>query len=190
MPPGTVGLAPEESGRSEISWTDATRLALAQCLVAEARWRNRTEHSAIAHVLERRWRRVAERVPGYTFEQMVRDYCHVHRATRERSSNGWVLSLPWGPMTEDPGIGDADWSRWTDDWEYVRETVGMFERGELRDPMPLAMHFGGHMDSAGVGCVWLGPTTVSVETGARVLLHNRFYSTTRAVARAASRRSR
>lgn len=174
-----------------IDWTDSTRLALGQCLVAEARWRNRTEHSAIAHVLERRWRRYLARHEGeaFSFEQQIRAYCHVHRAPREQSSNGWALSLPWGPMLEDPGMGEVDWRRWRDDWDYVRQTVTLFERGQLRDPMPLAVVFGGRMDACATdACVWLGPTAVSVENGRRVLLHNRFYSLRSIVARAAHAR--
>jgi hypothetical protein len=173
-----------------IEWTDSTRLALGQCLVAEARWRNRTEHSAIAHVLERRWRRYNAAHPSapISFEQQVRAYCHVHRARREDSSNGWVLSLQWGPLEEDPGMGPTvNWRNWRDDWDFARETVSMFERGELRDPMPLAMTFGGAMDSAGPDLVYLGPTTTSIEDGARILLHNRFYALRATIARASSR---
>lgn len=173
-----------------IAWDDSVRLAAAQCLVAEARWRNRTEHSAILHVLERRWRRYNQMHPGaeISFERQVRQFCHLHRSP-EDSTSRWALNLPWGPMVEDPGFpSGSDWRRWRDDWDFVRETVGMFERGELRDPMPLAMTFGGDMDSGGPNLVYLGPTATSIEDGARILLHNRFYSLTSMVARAARRR--
>lgn len=175
-----------------IAWNDSTRLALGQCFVAEARWRNRTEHSAIAHLLERRWRRYNAAHPSapISFETQVRAYCHIHRAPQADSSNGWALGLTWGPMVEDPGMGSVNWRRWRDDWDFVRETVSLFEQGQLIDPMPLSMTFGGDMDSAGPELVYLGPTAISIEDGARILLHNRFYALRSVISRAAARRSR
>lgn len=173
-----------------IEWDDSVRLAVGQCLVAEARWRNRTEHSAILHVLERRWRRYNANHPDapIAFERQVRQFCHLHRSP-EDSTSRWALNLPWGPLVADPGMpSGSDWRRWRDDWEFVRETVGMFERGDLHDPMPLAMTFGGDMDSGGVGLVYLGPWTHSIENGERILLHNRFYALQSTIARAAARR--
>lgn len=172
-----------------IEWNDSTRLALGQCLVAEARWRNRTEHSIIAHTLERRWRRYNAHHPDalITYEQQVRQFCHLHRVPAADSANGWALNLPWGPMVEAPS-SEISVRQWADDWDFTRETVGMFERGELRDPMPLAMTFGGDMDSGGVGLVYLGPWTHSIEDGAQILLHNRFYALASSVRRTAARR--
>jgi hypothetical protein len=174
-----------------IAWDDATRLAVAQCLVAEARFRPRTEHSLMLHVLERRWREHAERDPAWTFEAQVRQYCHLFRDP-EHSTGRWALSLPWGPMVEDPGMPvGADWRRWVDDWDFTRETVARFEAGELPDPMPLAILWGGAMDSRqSATTVWLGPTAHSVDDGAPVLLHNRFYARASAVRAAAARRAR
>lgn len=201
--PGNA-LAQEE--QPQIEWNDSTRLALAQCYVAEAGWRNYTEHSAMAHVLERRWRMYNAAHPDapITFEQEVRQYCHVHRVEREESSNGWALGLTWGPLDADPRqatdprpmcIGDDCWRRYASRWDVVRESVLAFERGELADPMPLAILWGGTMDSAGSTVVSLGPHTRSIvpnENGefVEVLLLNRFYARRSAIASAARRRAR
>lgn len=184
-----------------IDWSEETLLAAAQCLVAESGWRTRTEHSAILHVLERRWRRFNAAHPDarISFVEQVRRYCHVHRETRPSYVTPrmrWVLRLPWGALEADPGMGAGqDWRRWADDWEYARETVRLFAAGELPDPMPLAMIFGGSMDSAAPGLVYLGPWThdIAPEPGdaeTRVLLHNRFYALESAVHRAALARAR
>lgn len=187
----------------QIVWDDATRLALGQCDVAEAGWRNHTEHAAMAFVLLRRWREYNERHPDapITFEQEIRQYCHVHRVERASSSNGWALGLTWGPLEADPReaadprpmcTGDDCWRRYASRWDAVRAAVLAFEAGELRDPMPLAIIWGGAMDHGGSApsLVWLGPTVHSIvnEDGGPVLLANRFYGRRSAIARAASRR--
>lgn len=184
--------APEDA---PIAWDDTTRLAVAQCLVAEARWRNRTEHAIMLHVLERRWRRYNRFHPHapITFERQVRQYCHLHRSP-EDSTSRWALDLPWGPLTEDvdPNVTAA---RWADDWDYTRETVTLFEHGALADPMPLAILWGGGMDSVGATVVYLGPHTRSIVPNtdgsfSEVLLHNRFYALRTEIAHAAARRGR
>lgn len=178
-----------DAEHAPIEWTDEVRLAAAQCLVAEARWRNRTEHSAILHILERRWRRYNRFHPDapITFERQIRQYCHLHRSP-EDSTSRWALSLPWGEMVEDPGFpSGVAWRNWVDDWDFVRETVTMFEVGALVDPLPRAMVFGGEMDGANAELlVYLGPTTYSIEDGARILLHNRFYALRSRIARDAA----
>lgn len=176
------------SGRAEASevpeWDDSTRLALAQCLVAEAGWRNRTEHSAISHVLLRRWRSIQSSRHNYRFETMVRRYCAVHRVRRPTARQAWVRALPWGPLESDPGMPSVvDWRNYAASWDHVRETVLMFEAGTLRDPLPQAEHWGGSMDRTPSGGVLLTRTVRSIEDGAELRLHNRFYRVDREAAR-------
>ena len=199
---------PDLAGEVVIVWEDSTRLALGQCFVAEAGWRNHTEHAAMAFVLRRRWLAYNAAHPDapITFEQEIRQYCHVHRVARERSSNGWALGLTWGPLETDPRLPtdprpmcteDGCWRRYTSRWDVVRESVLAFERGELRDPMPLAILWGSAMDSGGnaPSLAWLGPTVRSASAvddegnPLPVRLANRFYARRSEIARAARTRA-
>jgi hypothetical protein len=184
----TLGLllGPQEASASETTpvWDDSTRLALAQCLVAEAGWRNRTEHSAISHVLLRRWQSIRETRGAYRFETTIRRYCSVHRVRRPSSRQAWVRALPWGPLVSDPGMPSVvDWRNYAPAWDHVRETVALFEAGRLTDPLPQAEHWGGSMDRTPAGGVLLTRTVRSIEDGAQLRLHNRFYRVDREAAR-------
>lgn len=163
-----------------VEWTDSSRLALGQCFVAEARWRNRTEHAAMAHVLVRRWRHylAAHRGSDYTFEQMVRQYCAVHRAPEPTPHQLWVRALPWGTMVVNPGMDpeQTDWRNWVDDWDYVRETVALFEAGALRDPLPGAMHWGSTDDGNPHHGIPMPRVIASIVDDTAVALHNHFYA--------------
>jgi len=150
----------QDTRHPTIEWTKETRTALAQCLVAEAGWRHRTEHAAIVHVLERRWHRAYRRNRRVTFEDTIRRYCAVHRRADVRRP--WLKELDWAPMTEDPGFeATVTWTNYVDAWEYVRTTVELFEKDALPDPMPLARHWGGRMDGVPVGGVLLARTAHS-----------------------------
>jgi len=160
----------------QIEWTESTRLALAQCLVAEVGWRHRTEHTIIAHVLERRWRRAIRRNPRITFENTIRSYCAMHRHADVRRP--WLVVLTWAPMVGDPGFeATVTWTNYIDAWEYVRTTVELFEKGALVDPLPLARHWGGRMDGVPLGGVLLARSIGSVE------LKNLFYAVDDALVR-------
>lgn len=176
---GNVCSAQEETPVPQ--WDESTRLALGQCYVAEAGWRNRTEHAAMGYVLIRRWQRYLDAHPGssYTFEQMIRQYCAVHRTSSPSPHQRWVRNLPWGTMEVNPGMDPAetDWRNWVDDWDYVRETVAMFEAGELADPLPGAMHWGSTADGNEHGGIPMPRVIVSiVETDEPVALRNHFYA--------------
>lgn len=166
----------------EVQWSDSARLALGQCLVAEAGWRKRTEHAAIAHVLMRNWHRFVRARPGTraTFESRVRAYCAVHRVRTPSPRQRWVRNLEWGAMDSDPGMGDqVNWRNYAGAWDYVRETVSMFEAGELEDPLPDAIHWGGVMDGVPTGGVLLarvvGRAKHDTEDEEEITLRNRFY---------------
>ena len=152
---------------TRIEWSDSTRLALAQCLLGEAGWRRRTEHSAISHVLLRRWHRLG----SGSFEGRVRRYCSVHRTTQPTDRHQWVRNMPWGPLLEDPGLpASVNWRNYIDDWDYVRTTVELFEKSALVDPLPHARHWGGAMDGIPVGGVLLARSV------GNVAMRNLFYA--------------
>lgn len=175
----------QDTTEPSIEWNDSTRLALGQCLVGEAGWRNRTEHSVLAHVLERRWRMVRARRATYTFEQMVRSYCSVHRVSTPSPRQTWVRALPWGTLTSDPGFpATVDWNNYVGSWDFVRETVALFEAGTLTDPLPDAIHWGSGPDGVPIGGILLARTVSSVEDGEPVTFHNHFYDIDYAVVRA------
>jgi hypothetical protein len=72
--------------------------------------------------------------------------------------------------------GRVDWHNYVSAWEYVKETVSLFERGELRDPLPSAVHWGGDMDGAPDGGVLLTQVVRSITgDGSSVHLSNFFY---------------
>jgi len=160
----------------EIEWDDSTRLALGQCMVGEAGWRNRTEHAAMAHTLRRNWQRFVATHPEARFEERVRQYCAMHRVTRPSPRQLWVRNLPWAVLEADPGMNpeQTDWRNWVDDWDYVRETVMMFEAGILPDPLPEAQHWGCSADGVPTGGVLLA-RTVRSESGVSIRLNNYFY---------------
>lgn len=169
-------------GEREIQWTDSTRLALAQCFVAEAGWGAATEYAAIAHVLKRRWLMLTER-PEYeslTFEQHVRQYCAVHRVGNPTARQLWVRKLPWGDLKRNPGFEDGvSWENFAKLWTRVQDVVKVFEEGLLVDPLPRAWHWGGPMDTRflrGKRTRALSGIVTSIETGKRIQLMNRFYT--------------
>lgn len=158
----------------DVEWDDSTRLALAQCFVGEAGWTARTEHAAMAHVLFRNYQRFARRNANATFEGRIRQYCAVHRVRTPTDRQQWVRALPWGPLEQDPGLPSVtDWRNWTRAWDYVRETVALFEAGDLEDPLPTAEHWGSLLDGVPRGGILLA-RTVNGEQG-RVQLRNYFY---------------
>jgi len=177
---GLVEAQAQASTEPSISWNDSTRLALGQCYVAENRWRNRTEHAAMAYVLLRRWRRYLRMHPGstYSFEDQIRDYCAVHRTSSPSPHQTWVRALPWGTMETNPGMDpeQTDWRNWVDDWDYARETVTLFETGALRDPLPGAMNWGSTDDGNPHRGIPMPRVIASVVDDGFVLLNNHFYA--------------
>jgi hypothetical protein len=119
---------------------------LARAMVAEADWDAPGDHSAIAHVLWRRWLRHRENFP--TFESMIRRYCRALRRARSPfSRQRWVQTLPFNG-DEEPRFWpeEASWSNHVERWREVRDRVERFARGTLLDPCPRAIHWGGTMD--------------------------------------------
>lgn len=131
-------------------WTPGAQLWLARAMVAEAGWTAELDHAAIAHVLARRWKRLAERWPTMRFLDVVRKYCsglggfHRDLTLRQR----WVRELQ--PIGEEPEgwPRHASWSRHRPLWRAALARSASFAEGELRDPCRgKAVHWGGTIDS-------------------------------------------
>jgi hypothetical protein len=114
-------------------WDDESRLTLARAMVGEADW-HEPDHVAIAFVLARRWRIHQQNREPISFARYIELYSKSLSSESERSS--WIRSLPWGPM---PGPYEQRWNR-------VQKLVRAFAEGMVKDPCPLAMHWGGTMD--------------------------------------------
>ena len=102
-------------------------------MVGEADW-HEPDHVAIAHVLARRWRIHQQNREPISFDRYIHLYSAALKRDSERSS--WIRALPWGPM---PGLYEQRWNR-------VQKLVRAFAEGKVKDPCPLAMHWGGTMD--------------------------------------------
>jgi len=168
--------------------TPETMHDLGRCLVAESDFGRLTEYSAIAHVLARRWASAASRDPSKTFDGMIRRYCAVLRTSSPSPRQEWVLALPDGQMTSDPGFpSTVDWRNYAPKWDVTRQFVRNWAAGQMRNPLPLAEHFGGGMDHPPLGAVMLPRRVRSIITGKLVLLGNTFYRIDQALRRLGQR---
>ena len=114
---------------------------LARTLVAEADWAT-LDHAAIAHGLVKRWRiarRPGRKLEGISFADFVRKYSALWKpkhTSRKRS----IRALPWGPLPRKGG----NWGGKR--WDKVRQWTERWNAGEVRDPCPAALQWGGTMD--------------------------------------------
>ncbi len=116
---------------------EATKLTLAHAMVGEADWYT-PDHIAIAFVLARRWPLYRDNRQNVSFKTYISLYSSPLR--REGSARTtWLRSLPWGPI-EGP---------FAKHWDKVRALVDAWSEGKVKDPCPLAMHWGGAMDRPG-----------------------------------------
>jgi len=114
-------------------WDETTQLTLARAMVGEADW-HEPDHIAIAFVLARRWRIHQLNREPLPFQRYIELYSASLRSDSSRSE--WIRALPWGPF---PGPYEQRWAR-------VQKLVKGWGAGLVKDPCPLAMHWGGTMD--------------------------------------------
>ncbi len=112
---------------------------LARTLVGEADWHT-ADYAPISYVLWRRYRRRADTLEGIAFGDYVRMYSAIWKSRQYRAST--IRLLPWAAHA-----GPWGGSR----WDRVRAWVTRWSRGEVKDPCPNAMHFGGDMDAPRYG---------------------------------------
>lgn len=109
-------------------WDEATRVALAQCLVAETGWGSETEKIAVAYVLAKRWRRISQ-ISNRSFKDVIKAYCVVFKRHAKRP---WIRDLTWDDARPPYQTG----------WKATRRLVLDFESGFYKDPCVPAMHWG------------------------------------------------
>lgn len=151
----------------DTDWTVDTKLALAQCLVAEAGWDAPVEWSVIAHVLVSRHKSV-----GWSLLDMTRQYCAMHRAGSPSARQRYIRSLPWGELTHAPP--GASRARLAGLWKSVIGFVERFSTTGVPNPLPGAQHWGSREDHGRLTSAVLMPRHVVVG-GKTVGLRNYFY---------------
>lgn len=126
-------------------WTDEAKLTLARAWVGEADW-NAPDHVAIGWVLSKRWKiynRTRPEAKRIRFEGFVGMYCSPLKGRNLRQRR--IQALPWGDPIKRQ-LGPYRLRRNVRRWRVVRERVERWGRGELKDPCPKALHWGGTMD--------------------------------------------
>ncbi|HVZ37345.1 MAG TPA: hypothetical protein VG963_33215 [Polyangiaceae bacterium] len=114
-------------------WNEATQLTLAQVMVGEADW-SEPDHVAIAFVLARRWQQYRDKRGHISFRRYMQLYSSAMKVETERAR--WVRALPWGELS----------GRHAGSWAAVRKLVKAWGLGEVEDPCPEALHWGGTTD--------------------------------------------
>lgn len=166
---------PVEADSLTEQWTTATKLAVAQCLVAETSWGAEVEKAAVAHVLVKRWLTVNGR-QEISLLRMVRAYCAMHHKKVKLGARRWLRQLRWSTKT--PRACGELCKR---NWPAVMNFVETFATGKIADPLPQARHFGNEEDHrkrvlrGKLGPVRLLPRAV-VHQGSIVRLTNFFYA--------------
>jgi hypothetical protein len=123
---------------SPSDWSEATQTLLAAAVVGESGWQRVTDHDALPWLLYSRWRTV-----GGSFDAMILQYCKALTGKRP-----WLLQL--NPQGDRPAMwpAKASWAKHRRKWLAIRDRIGAWARGEVPNPCPNAIHFGGHMDPA------------------------------------------
>lgn len=134
------------TARAEQSWSIDDRLALAQCLVAETSLSAPTEQAAVAHVLIKRWNQVKIQNPVYPFADMVRSYCAVFKVKNPTPRQRWIRALPYGWLTQTPPDATEPFEVYAGKWQELLNWVDLIGYGNVKDPIPEAMHWGNLQD--------------------------------------------
>ena len=122
-------------------WSEGTQTLLAAAVVGESGWQRVTDHDALPWLLYARWRAI-----GGSFDDVILQYCKALTGKRV-----WLLEL--NPQGVKPPMwpANASWAKHRRKWLAIRDRIGAWARGEVRNPCPTAVHFGGHMDPVRAG---------------------------------------
>jgi hypothetical protein len=127
-------------------FTDATQLLLAAAWVDEAGWTNYGEHAAIAHTLAVRWWMERERIPGYKFKTMIRQYCtgmhparvHKHGSRTVRNHRKprqvWIHELNLQGTKPKHWPKNMSWSKMSEKWSDLLIRSKLWSIGAVADP--------------------------------------------------------
>lgn len=173
---GTLSAAPASADSLTKQWNVPTKLALAQCLVAETGWGYEVEKAAVAHVLVKRW----VMINGHrtvSLLKTVRAYCAIHHRNGGDAKRPWIKQLRWSTRWTPKSCGRLC----SDNWPDVMHFVNRFATGRISDPLPTSAHYGNEDDHRNrvlkgkLGRVRLLPRTITHE-GSIVRLQNLFYA--------------
>ena len=131
-------------------WTPSTQVWLSRAMVAEAGWHATNDHIAIAYVLARRWRRLAERWPALRFIDVIRNYCAGLGSYRRELTprQRWLRSLSWNDLVPENWPSGIPWQRHLRYWQSILERSDRWSKGDLKDPCRgRAWHWGGTIDT-------------------------------------------
>jgi hypothetical protein len=117
-------------------WSEGTQTLLAAAVVGESGWQRVTDHDALPWLLYNRWRDA-----GGSFEEMILQYCKALTGKRP-----WLLELNSQGVRPPLWPANASWARHRDKWLAIHDRIGAWARGEVPNPCPNAVHFGGGMD--------------------------------------------
>jgi len=126
-------------------WTDADRLDVARCVMAESDHVSDTESAAIAWVLAKR-----ARMAGVTTGEMARRYCALFNRRSYLYGSDRSTRIRQATESRPPYDGERCARRWAG----LQSLVYAFSRGEIADPCPAATHFGGAMDLKRIPANW------------------------------------
>lgn len=127
-----LALAAPAAAQHPVSAED--KLQLARLLVGEADF-HQADYAPISWVLLKRWRMYQHKRPEVTFAEFCTMYSAALRSSSPRARA--IQALSWG---EAPG-------RWGGRrWLRVQAWVERWAAGEVRDPCPQALQWGGTMD--------------------------------------------
>jgi len=100
--------------------------------------RNRADDAPIAYVLSKRYSIYQRKGGKRSFERFIRMYSAVWKDSNSRKET--IRKLPWGPIprVKNPWGGSR--------WNKVIDFVWRWGHGEVVDPCPQALHWGGTMD--------------------------------------------
>ena len=141
---------PGPAAQSPRAWR-ALALDLARCGVGEAGWKpDDDEHTSIWWVVRKRFTQAVKRWPGLLPRHVLWGYCKALSGDRQ-----WLRELSLVGMPAHWPQHRADWPRHRSLWLRVVERAQRFVLGQLPDPCPAAMHWGGPpgVDKPCDGCV-------------------------------------
>lgn len=95
------------------------------------------ECAAIAHIYRKR-----ALISGASYYRTMRQYSAAIKLNRGKI---WVLSLSRDGRRPH-GWGRADWMIYREKWLDTLHLADSFMRGDISDPLPPALHYGGKMD--------------------------------------------
>jgi hypothetical protein len=118
-------------------------LWLARSCIGEAGWRSAKtgECAAIAHVYKKR-----QRFNKLDYYKTMRLYSSALKK-KKRNANRWVRHLSRDLEQPKGWPKTVSWKRYKPRWVEALEVADAFLLGDVKDPLPRALHYGCHADA-------------------------------------------